>query len=151
MFVDFWIKIIFSPYCVVYCLRIFLIIFEDVVQSFWNMWHLCGVILISSSTHTPIKYRCSIKKSNRILSPLKKKYFMVPILNKENQLLFTNEPIEFEKQPVDAQDFRKFTHHFRDIRGIHLKLIKKTRKIRSCNQLDLETLEFSPIKGLRHP
>ena len=76
---------------------------------------------------------------------------MVPILNKENQPLFTNEPIEFEKQPVDAQDFRKFTHHFRDIRGIHLKLIKKTRKIRSCNQLDLETLEFSPIKGLRHP
>jgi hypothetical protein len=65
-------------------------------------------------------------------------------LNKENQPLVTNEPVEFEKQLLKFQDFKKINHNVREIRGIHLKLIKKTRKIGTCNRLDLETLGFCP-------
>jgi hypothetical protein len=32
--------------------------------------------------------------------------------NGENQLLVTDEPFEFEKQPVEVQDFRGNTEHF---------------------------------------
>jgi hypothetical protein len=28
----------------------------------------------------------------------------------ENRLLVTNEPVEFEKQPVEVQDFKKMTN-----------------------------------------
>ena len=68
---------------------------------------------------------------------------MVPTLNRESQPLVTNEPLEFEKQLVEAQDFMKITYHFREIRGIHLKLIKKNQKgITTCSRLDLKTLGF---------
>jgi hypothetical protein len=40
----------------------------------------------------------------------------------ENRQLVTDEPVEFEKQPVEIQDFGKITHHFRGIYGIYLKL-----------------------------
>ena len=33
-------------------------------------------------------------------------------MNKENQLLVTVEPVEFEKQPVKVQDFRKIYQPF---------------------------------------
>ena len=52
-------------------------------------------------------------------------------MNGENRLLLIDEPVE-------VQDCRKITDLFR----VHLKLIKKTRKITTCNQLDLKTLEF---------
>ena len=42
---------------------------------------------------------------------------------RENRQLVTNEPVEFEKQPVEVQDFRRITDHFRGIHGIYLKLI----------------------------
>ena len=34
-------------------------------------------------------------------------------MNRENQPLVTDEPVEFEHKPVDVQDFRKITNHFR--------------------------------------
>ena len=38
----------------------------------------------------------------------------------ENQLLVTDELVEFEKQPVEVQDdCRKVTDHFRGIYGIY--------------------------------
>ena len=40
----------------------------------------------------------------------------------------TNEPIDFEKYPVEVQDFMKTTHHFRGINGIYFKLIMKSQK-----------------------
>ena len=46
-------------------------------------------------------------------------------MNGENRLLVTDEPVEFEKQPVEVQDFRKITDHLRGIYTIYLKLIKK--------------------------
>jgi hypothetical protein len=58
----------------------------------------------------------------------------------ENRPLVTNEPVEFEKQPVEVQDFREFTDHFRGIYRIYLKLMKEHRKMSTCNRLDLETL-----------
>ena len=57
----------------------------------------------------------------------------------------TDELVEFEKQLVEVQDFRKITHHFREIYGIYSKLIKKNRKITTSNQLDLETLGFAQL------
>jgi hypothetical protein len=56
----------------------------------------------------------------------------------ENRPLVTNELVEFEKQPVEVQDFREFTDHFRGIYRIYLKLMKENRKMSTCNRLDLE-------------
>ena len=33
-------------------------------------------------------------------------------MNVDNRPLVTGEPVEFEKSPVDVQDFRETTHHF---------------------------------------
>ena len=33
---------------------------------------------------------------------------MNQLLSRENQQLVTDEPVEFEKQPVEIQDFKKF-------------------------------------------
>jgi hypothetical protein len=41
----------------------------------------------------------------------------------ENRHLVTDEPVEFEKQPVEVQDFGRITGHFRGICGVYLKLI----------------------------
>ena len=49
-------------------------------------------------------------------------------MNGENRPLITDEPIEFEKQLVEVQDFRKMTHHFRRIYGIYLTLLKNNQK-----------------------
>jgi hypothetical protein len=56
-------------------------------------------------------------------------------MNEENRLLVTDEPVEI-------QDFRKITVHFRGICGLYLKLFKKNQNITTCDQLDLETLGF---------
>jgi hypothetical protein len=36
-------------------------------------------------------------------------------LNGDNQLLIINEPVDFEKQSIEVQDFNKSIDHFRDI------------------------------------
>ena len=63
----------------------------------------------------------------------------------ENRQLVTDEPVEFEKQPVEVQDFRRITDHFRGIYGIYLKFIQKILRIPTCNRLDLQTLGSQPI------
>ena len=40
-------------------------------------------------------------------------------MKRDNQLLVTNEPVEFEKQPIEVQDFRKITNYFREIYQIY--------------------------------
>ena len=35
-------------------------------------------------------------------------------INGENQLLVTNEPVEFEKSPIEVRDCKKITDHFRE-------------------------------------
>ena len=60
---------------------------------------------------------------------------------RENRQLVTDEPVEFEKQPVEVQDCMKITRHFRGIYRIyHPNLIKDNRRMSTCNQLDLQTL-----------
>ena len=54
-------------------------------------------------------------------------------MNGRNRLLVTNEPVE-------VQDCRKISDHFRGICGIYLELMKKTRKITTRNHWNLETL-----------
>ena len=58
----------------------------------------------------------------------------------ENRHLVTNEPVEFEKFPVDVQNCRKITDHSRGIYRIYRNLIKENRKMSTCNRLDLQTL-----------
>ena len=61
-------------------------------------------------------------------------------MNGENQLLFTNEPVE-------VQDFRRIAYHFKGIQKIYLQLIKKNRKMSICKRLDLKTLRSQPLLG----
>ena len=64
---------------------------------------------------------------------------LVPLNDGDKRSLVTYELIEFEKYPVEGQDFRKFTNYFS---GIYLQPIKENRKITTCNFMALETLEF---------
>ena len=45
-------------------------------------------------------------------------------------------------EPVEAQDLEKTTNLLSRFYKIHLKLIKKSRKITTCNQLELEIQGF---------
>ena len=63
-------------------------------------------------------------------------------MNGKNRPPVLDEPVEFEEDLVEGQDFRKFTHHFRRICRIFFKLVKTNKEITTCNQLDLETLGF---------
>jgi hypothetical protein len=63
----------------------------------------------------------------------------------ENWQLVTDEPVEFEKIPVEVQDCRKITNHFRGIYGIYPDLIKENRRMSTCNRSDLQTLGSRPI------
>ena len=65
-------------------------------------------------------------------------------MNGENPQLVSYEPVEFEK-PVVVQDFTKFTEQFRGVYRWYLKLIKKNRKMSTCNRLDLGTLGCRPV------
>ena len=50
------------------------------------------------------------------------------LMNGENWLLVTYELVEFEKLPVEIQNFREFTDHFRGIYRRYLKLTMKKLK-----------------------
>ena len=63
----------------------------------------------------------------------------------ENLQLVTDEPVGFEKEPVEVQDCRKITDHFRGICRIYPNLMKENRRMWTCNRLDLETLGSQPI------
>ena len=63
----------------------------------------------------------------------------------ENRQLVTDEPVEFEKQPVEVQDCRKFTDHFRGIYRICPNLIKENWRLSTYNRLDLQTLGSQPV------
>jgi hypothetical protein len=63
----------------------------------------------------------------------------------ENRQLVTNEPVEFEKYPVEIQDCTKITDHFKGIYRIYSNLIKENRRMSTCNRLDLQTLGSQTI------
>ena len=58
----------------------------------------------------------------------------------ENRQLVTNEPVEFEKKPVEVQDCKKFTDHFRGIYRIYPNLKKEHQRLLTCNRLDLQKI-----------
>ena len=43
----------------------------------------------------------------------------------ENWQLVTNEPVDFEKEPVEVRDYRKITNHFRGIYRTFPNLMKE--------------------------
>ena len=63
----------------------------------------------------------------------------------ENRQLVTNEPVEFKKQLVEVQDYKKITDQFRRIYKIYPNLIKENQRMSTCNQLDLQTLGSQPV------
>ena len=63
----------------------------------------------------------------------------------ENRQLVTNEPVEFEEYPVEVQDCKKITDHFRGIYRIYPNLIKENRRMSTCNRLDLQALGSQPV------
>ena len=71
----------------------------------------------------------------------------------ENQQLVTNEPIEFEKEPVEVQDCRKITDHFGGIYRIYPNLVTGGCEHVTgwtCKHKDLNHWcpKISPITGL---
>ena len=48
---------------------------------------------------------------------------------RENRHLVPDEPVEFEKQPVEVQDCRKITDHFGGIYRIYAHFIKENRRM----------------------
>ena len=63
----------------------------------------------------------------------------------ENWQLVTDEPVEFEKLPVEVQDRKKITDHFRGIYKIYPNSIKENRRMSTCNLLDLQILGSNRI------
>ncbi len=47
----------------------------------------------------------------------------------ENWQLVTNEPVEFEKYPVEVEDYMKIANHFRRIYRIYPNLTKESRRM----------------------
>ena len=54
-------------------------------------------------------------------------------------------------EPVEVQDCRKITDHFRGIYSVYPNLIKKNRRMPTCNRLDLQTLGSQPIMSNNLP
>jgi hypothetical protein len=69
----------------------------------------------------------------------------------ENRQLVTNEPVKFEIKPVEVQDCRIITDHFRGISKIYPNLIKENRRMSTCNRLDLHTLRISTDNAQKSP
>jgi hypothetical protein len=63
----------------------------------------------------------------------------------KNRQLVIDEPVEFEKQPVEVQDCRKIIDHLRGIYRIYPNLMKENQRMSACNRLDLQTLGSQPI------
>ena len=72
-------------------------------------------------------------------------------MNAENPQLVTDEIIEFEKWPVEVQDFRKITNNWEEFREYNSNWKRKTEWMSTCNRLDLETLGSRPIMSKSLP
>ena len=56
-----------------------------------------------------------------------------------------DEPVEFEKYPVEIQNVVKITDNVRIIHELYLMCIKKNWKMSTCNWLNLEVLGSGPV------
>jgi hypothetical protein len=58
-----------------------------------------------------------------------------------------DQPLVITDEPVEVQEFWKFTHHCSGICGIYLVLItQKTERCQHCHGFDLETLGSRPVR-----
>jgi hypothetical protein len=73
--------------------------------------HLCTMLATTQGSFTAPQWRMSC-----------------PMIG-ENRQLVTNEPVEFEKQPVGVQGRRKITDHFRGIYRMYPNLVKENRRM----------------------
>ena len=60
-------------------------------------------------------------------------------------------PTHVQEEPVETQDFKRITNHFREIYKIYLKWTKQNRKTSTRNRLDLETLGSWPTMPKNFP
>ena len=68
-------------------------------------------------------------------------------MNRENRPLVTDELVEFEKQPVEVQQFRKTIDRFGGIYGIYLKLMKE--ELERCEHVTSWTWKhYDRIRGI---
>ena len=65
---------------------------------------------------------------------------------RENRQSITNQPVEFEKLPVEVQDCRKMTARFKGIYEIYSDLMEENGRMSTCNWFDLQTLGSQLIK-----
>ena len=70
---------------------------------------------------------------------------------RDNRQLVTNEPVEFEKSPVQVQDCRNITDQFRGIYRIYPNLIKENRRMSTCNQLGFANTRISTNYAQKSP
>ena len=57
------------------------------------------------------------------------------MIGENRWLLVADEPVEFEKLPVEVQDCRKITDHFEGIYRIYSNLMNENRSMSTCNWL----------------
>ena len=70
----------------------------------------------------------------------------------KNRRLVADGPVGFEKWPVEVEDLRRITDRFRGIYGISPNEWKQQiRKMSTCSQLDLESLESWPTMSKNFP
>ena len=69
----------------------------------------------------------------------------------ENRQLGTDEPVEFEKNPVEGQTFRRIPDHFLGIYRIYRNLMKENRRMSTWNRLDMQTLGSQPVMSKNLP
>ena len=53
---------------------------------------------------------------------------------RENWQLVTNELVEFDKEPIEVQNCKKFINHFGGFFRIYPVLMKENRRMSTCNQ-----------------
>ena len=72
-------------------------------------------------------------------------------MNRENRLLVTDVPVEFEFE-FKSKDFKKITHQFRGIyRILYPNFMKGNRKVSTCNLLDLEKIRIPTDYAQKSP
>ena len=67
------------------------------------------------------------------------------MIGENRQLVADMNRLSLRNESVEVQYCRKITDHFRGIYRIYPNLMKKNRRMSTCNRLDLQTLGSQPI------
>ena len=91
--------------------------------SIWNNGNMSKIRTNSSGSKCVLKQEITVTES---------------LVGEKRQWSVIDEPVEF-------QDCRKITDHFRGIYRIHPNSVKENRRLSTCNRLDLQTLGSRPV------